>query len=170
MDGSENLIPWKPGESGNPEGSSRKARHKALLRAAFAERAGKSLPKELSDRLTLLTEDDRRKLREQVEGLTYAEALASRKWLEALFGDTASSAKATDQIIGYPDQYVQSTERHPMDYLSGTIAERGWDRLAMGVEMDNYYFYHHTLCGILIYCILVINFSVISVYKLSYLF
>ena len=107
MDGSENLIPWKPGESGNPEGSSRKARHKALLRAAFAERAGKVLPKELSDRLTLLTEDDRKKLKEQVEGLTYAEALASRKWLEALFGDTVSSAKATDQIIGTEPKLVE---------------------------------------------------------------
>jgi ectoine hydrolase len=27
-----------------------------------------------------------------------------------------------------------------MDFLSGIIAERGWARLAMGVEMDNYYF------------------------------
>ncbi len=44
-------------------------------------------------------------------------------------------------IRGYPDHYVQSTERHPMDYLSdAVIAARGWDRLAIGVEMDNYYF------------------------------
>jgi len=43
-------------------------------------------------------------------------------------------------IVGYPDHYVQSTERHPMDFLSGMISERGWDRSAVGVEMDNYYF------------------------------
>ena len=43
-------------------------------------------------------------------------------------------------IVGYPDNYVMSTERHPMDHLSGLIAERGFDRLAIGVEMDNYYF------------------------------
>ena len=39
-----------------------------------------------------------------------------------------------------PTTYVQSTERHPMDHLSGLIAERGWDKGRIGVEMDNYYF------------------------------
>jgi len=43
-------------------------------------------------------------------------------------------------ISSYPDHYVQSFERHPMDHLSGEIAERGWDKLSIGVEMDNYYF------------------------------
>ncbi|MGH7211406.1 MAG: aminopeptidase P family N-terminal domain-containing protein, partial [Acetobacteraceae bacterium] len=47
---------------------------------------------------------------------------------------------AQGNIVGYPDHYVQSTERHPMDLLSQIIGERGWDRLAIGVEMDNYYF------------------------------
>jgi len=45
-----------------------------------------------------------------------------------------------DRIFGYPDDYVQSTERHPMDYLSGIIADRGWGSRTIGVEMDNYYF------------------------------
>ena len=43
-------------------------------------------------------------------------------------------------IIGYPDHFVQSTERHPMDYLSARIADRGWSGLSIGVEMDNYWF------------------------------
>ncbi|SLN62176.1 ectoine hydrolase DoeA [Oceanibacterium hippocampi] len=47
---------------------------------------------------------------------------------------------AEANIIGYPDHYVQSTERHPMDYLSARLADRGWDGLATGVEMDNYWF------------------------------
>ncbi|MDI3335380.1 ectoine hydrolase DoeA [Defluviimonas aestuarii] len=60
-------------------------------------------------------------------------------------GQDANGAKRTvfmshDDIIGYPDHYVQSTERHPMDYLSERIAERGWDRARIGVEMDNYWF------------------------------
>ncbi len=61
-------------------------------------------------------------------------------------GQDANGAKRTaylahDNIAGYPDHYVQSTERHPMDYLSKeVIAARGWDRLAIGVEMDNYWF------------------------------
>jgi len=46
-----------------------------------------------------------------------------------------------DNIIGYPDHYVQSTERHAMDYLAREVIEaRGWQARRIGVEMDNYYF------------------------------
>ena len=60
-------------------------------------------------------------------------------------GQDANGAKRTaylahDNIVGYADHYVQSTERHPMDFLSQVIAERGWDKLTIGVEMDNYWF------------------------------
>ncbi len=47
---------------------------------------------------------------------------------------------ADDNIISYADHYVQSPERHPMEVLARLIAERGWDRLSIGVEMDNYWF------------------------------
>jgi len=43
-------------------------------------------------------------------------------------------------IIGYPDPYVQAQDRHPMDYLAARIADRGWGRARIGVEMDNYWF------------------------------
>ncbi len=60
-------------------------------------------------------------------------------------GQDAQGAKRTTwlgdaNIIGYPDHYVQSAERHPMDFLSDVIAGRGWGKAAIGVEMDNYYF------------------------------
>jgi len=60
-------------------------------------------------------------------------------------GMDANGAKRTalmshDNIVGYPDHFVQSTERHPMDHLSEAIAARGWGKAAIGVEMDNYYF------------------------------
>ena len=60
-------------------------------------------------------------------------------------GMDANGAKRTvfmahDDIVGYADHYVMSTERHPMDYLSEVIAARGWERSRIGVEMDNYYF------------------------------
>ena len=60
-------------------------------------------------------------------------------------GQDANGAKrtaylATDNIVGYADHYVQSTERHPMDFLSTVIADRGWDKGVIGVEMDNYWF------------------------------
>ena len=45
-----------------------------------------------------------------------------------------------DNIVGYADDYVQSTERHPMDYLAVVLGERGWDGCRTGVEMDNYYY------------------------------
>ncbi|NMF89494.1 ectoine hydrolase DoeA [Aromatoleum petrolei] len=48
---------------------------------------------------------------------------------------------AAEDIVRYPDHYVQSTERHPMDYLATElIAARGWADKRIGVEMDNYYF------------------------------
>ncbi|PYM61029.1 MAG: ectoine hydrolase DoeA [Candidatus Rokuibacteriota bacterium] len=60
-------------------------------------------------------------------------------------GQDANGARRTvhmsdDRIIGYPDHYVQSTERHPMDYLAGILRDRGWGDRRIGVELDNYYF------------------------------
>ena len=60
-------------------------------------------------------------------------------------GQDANGAKRTSylgqgNIIPYADHYVQSTERHPMDYLSKIVEDRGWSRLTIGAEMDNYYF------------------------------
>ncbi len=60
-------------------------------------------------------------------------------------GQDANGAKRTcfmvhDDIVGYPDHYVQSTERHPMDVLSSVIDDRGWSGARIGVEMDNYWF------------------------------
>ena len=45
-------------------------------------------------------------------------------------GQDAAGAQRTAwlpdaDIVGYPDHYVQSTERHPMDFLAGVLAERG---------------------------------------------
>lgn len=47
---------------------------------------------------------------------------------------------AHENIIGYADHYVQSTERHPMDYLSQILTDRKLGNLTIGVEMDNYWF------------------------------
>jgi len=60
-------------------------------------------------------------------------------------GMDALGAKLTvfmdhNNIIGYPDHYVQTLERHPMQTLAELIKERGWENARCGVEMDNYYF------------------------------
>ncbi len=45
-----------------------------------------------------------------------------------------------DRIVPYPDEYVASRERHPMQYLAKIIKDRGWARARVGVEMDDYYY------------------------------
>ncbi len=45
-----------------------------------------------------------------------------------------------DNIIEYPDYYVQSEDRHPMDYLAQILGSKGFGSFSIGVEMDNYYF------------------------------
>ena len=60
-------------------------------------------------------------------------------------GMDANGAKHTtflseDHIIGYPDDYVQTTIKHPMNFVAEQIQQRGWHNQAIGVEMDAYYF------------------------------
>lgn len=47
-----------------------------------------------------------------------------------------------DHNIGYPDNYVQSTERHPMDFIAEHLRERDFIKpgITIGVEMDAYYY------------------------------
>jgi ectoine hydrolase len=60
-------------------------------------------------------------------------------------GQDAAGARRTvwmgeTGIDSYPDHYVQSTERHPMDLLAARLADRRLMRATIGVEMDNYWF------------------------------
>jgi ectoine hydrolase len=60
-------------------------------------------------------------------------------------GQDANGARRTaylphNNIIGYADHYVQSSERHPMDFLAEVLTQRGWGAKRIGVEMDNYWF------------------------------
>ena len=45
-----------------------------------------------------------------------------------------------ENIIGYPDYYVQSLDRHPLNFVGDIIRGRGWGNRTIGVEMDAYYF------------------------------
>ena len=60
-------------------------------------------------------------------------------------GQDANGARRTvymaeERIVGYPDNYVQSTERHPMQHLAGWLSDAGRARGRLGVELENYYF------------------------------
>ena len=45
-----------------------------------------------------------------------------------------------DRIHGYPDNFVQSTQRHPMQTLAKIVCETGYDGSRIGVELENYYY------------------------------
>ncbi len=57
----------------------------------------------------------------------------------------ANGAKLTtilshENIYGYSDDHVQSTVKHPMQFVAAVLRERGLAMGAIGVEADNYYF------------------------------
>jgi ectoine hydrolase len=45
-----------------------------------------------------------------------------------------------DHIVGYSDDHVQSTAKHPMQAVARALAERGLGGRRIGVEADSYYF------------------------------
>ena len=57
---------------------------------------------------------------------------ANGAWRTVWMGD--------DRVIGYADNYVQSTERHPMQDLAQRLIGMGLEAPRLGVELENYYF------------------------------
>lgn len=60
-------------------------------------------------------------------------------------GMDANGAKMTswlhpDHIISYTDDYVQSVENHPMDFVCKQLIRLGQSKKNIGVEMDSYFF------------------------------
>jgi len=45
-----------------------------------------------------------------------------------------------EDILPYPDEYVMSPERHPMEFLANILKQKGLDKCRIGLEKDNYYF------------------------------
>ena len=43
-------------------------------------------------------------------------------------------------IVGFPEDYVQRTDRHPMDWIAEWIANRGWAKRRIGIEHDAYFY------------------------------
>ena len=56
-------------------------------------------------------------------------------------GATRTTFMSHDNIVGYPDDLVQNPPSHAMTWMAQeVITARGWERLRIGLEMDNYYF------------------------------
>jgi Xaa-Pro aminopeptidase len=43
-------------------------------------------------------------------------------------------------VVGFPESYVQQTDRHPMDWIAALIVERGWARRRIAIELEAYYY------------------------------
>jgi Xaa-Pro dipeptidase len=57
----------------------------------------------------------------------------------------AACAKLTvwiseENIIGYPEDLVNNQIKHPMQYVSGVLKERGFEGKVIGIEKESYYF------------------------------
>jgi Xaa-Pro dipeptidase len=55
-------------------------------------------------------------------------------------GCRITSFLKNENIYEYADNYVQSLERHPMQYVADIVKKHGWDKKTVGVEMDQFYF------------------------------
>ena len=47
---------------------------------------------------------------------------------------------AEENVIAYPDEYVGTQERHPMEYLVKVLKEKEWHRGRTAAEQDDYYY------------------------------
>jgi len=56
------------------------------------------------------------------------------------FGGRRTCWMSDDRILGYADDFVQSTDRHPMQDLAAHIRALGFETARIGVEMENYYY------------------------------
>ncbi|TVQ28970.1 MAG: M24 family metallopeptidase [Geminicoccaceae bacterium] len=57
-----------------------------------------------------------------------------------LAGARRTTYLAEPQLLGYPDDYVQARDRHPVEHLADWLRGRGWGAKRLGLELDNYYF------------------------------
>lgn len=60
-------------------------------------------------------------------------------------GQDGNAARLTswlseENIRPYTDDYVHSLIKHPMDFVSDILREKGWDKKIIATEMDSYYF------------------------------
>jgi Xaa-Pro dipeptidase len=45
-----------------------------------------------------------------------------------------------ENVVGYPEDHVQRTDRHPMDWIAAWLVSKGWGSRRIGVELDTYYY------------------------------
>lgn len=43
-------------------------------------------------------------------------------------------------VVGFPEDHVQQPDRHPMDWIGRWIADKGWGKGRIGIELEAYYY------------------------------
>lgn len=55
-------------------------------------------------------------------------------------GASFTSVLPREHLVGYPDEYVDAGDRHPMEFVCATLREHGLHRDTIAVDTDNFYF------------------------------
>lgn len=55
-------------------------------------------------------------------------------------GARFTSVLPEDNLLGYPDEFVQAGDQHPMEFVCSLLRERGLHRSRIGVDADSCYF------------------------------
>jgi ectoine hydrolase len=45
-----------------------------------------------------------------------------------------------DRVLSYSDDFVESSSKHPMQFIAHVAADRGWRTSRIGIESDSYFF------------------------------
>ena len=62
------------------------------------------------------------------------------RYMDAFCGVVGTTYLTEDHVHAYSDDHVQSTEKHPMDYMATVLKDLEYGNKNIGVEMDAYYF------------------------------
>jgi Xaa-Pro dipeptidase len=71
--------------------------------------------------------------------------------MDAAGGKLTAWMKA-DHVVGFPESYVQQTDRHPMDWMAEWLSARGYGKRRIGVELEAYFYspkaHQHLVAGL----------------------
>lgn len=45
-----------------------------------------------------------------------------------------------ENVVGFPEDFVHQSDRHPMDWIARWLADKGWGKGRIAVELDAYYY------------------------------
>lgn len=45
-----------------------------------------------------------------------------------------------ENVVGFPEDYVQRPDKHPMDWIAEWLVRKGWARGNIGIELEAYYY------------------------------